>query len=170
MHKLTNIGAAVDVFRSEAHELLQGIGEALLRLERASNEDERSLIATETYRNAHNIKGAAALLEMGRVAELIHKVEDVIGGLRIGLQKSLAVSRFEVVVLEPGRDDAAYERPVGPRRGRRRGAAHGRRHPGGHPSAAWSERLRRLVKRAMRLVVRRHRRLSRGFMACRWRW
>ena len=82
MHKLPNIGAAVDVFRSEAHELLQGIGEALLRMEKASNEDERSMIATETYRNAHNIKGAAALLEMGRVAELIHKVEDVIGGLR----------------------------------------------------------------------------------------
>ncbi len=82
MRKPTNFGAAVDAFRGEAHELLQGIGEALLRMEKAGNDDERSAIATETYRNAHNIKGAAALLEMGRVAELIHKVEDVIGGLR----------------------------------------------------------------------------------------
>ncbi len=70
------------VFRVEARELLQGIGEAMLTQEKAANETERQNALKTAFRLAHNLKGAAGTLGLEPLANLVHALEDVLGAIR----------------------------------------------------------------------------------------
>jgi two-component system chemotaxis sensor kinase CheA len=76
------IDEILEIFRAEARELLQGIGDALLILENSTNSDERSKANKLSFRSAHNIKGAAASIGIGRIEKLVHLLEDVFVELR----------------------------------------------------------------------------------------
>jgi len=68
-----------EVYRAEAEEALAAMAQALLRRE-TQPEDEQS-VAT-LFRLAHTLKGNAASLRLGRLAELTHVLEDVLDALR----------------------------------------------------------------------------------------
>ena len=75
------------VYVAEAVEQIEQIERGLLELEQdAANE---STLA-EIFRAAHTLKGSAATIGHGRMAELTHALEEVFGALRSGRLQSLA--------------------------------------------------------------------------------
>ncbi len=75
------------VYVAEAVEQIEQIERGLLELERNAA-DEATL--AEIFRAAHTLKGSAATIGHGRMAELTHALEEVFGALRSGLLKDLA--------------------------------------------------------------------------------
>lgn len=70
-----------DLFVSEVREHLQGINEAIVTLEGAPEEREQ---IDYLFRMAHSIKGMAASMGYGEMAELAHKMEDLMDRVRKG--------------------------------------------------------------------------------------
>ncbi|AKT43672.1 hybrid sensor histidine kinase/response regulator [Chondromyces crocatus] len=68
-------------FRSEALELLEGLAQGVLELER---DPERIEIVHRCLRQAHTLKGAARIAQRPRVAELAHAIEDAFTPYRAG--------------------------------------------------------------------------------------
>jgi len=81
------------MFLEESMENLQTLNEALLDLEQNPNNIDR---LNEIFRVAHTIKGMAATMGFSSIAELTHKMEDVLSKFREG---KLQVSRNVVTVL-----------------------------------------------------------------------
>lgn len=68
----------LEIFRSEADALLANISLALTALA-ASPDDKHSL--WEIRRNAHTLKGSAAIVGLGQIATLAHRAEDLLDHL-----------------------------------------------------------------------------------------
>jgi len=70
-----------DLFVSEVREHLQGMNEAIVALESAPEEREQ---IDYLFRMAHSIKGMAASMGYAEMAELAHKMEDLMDRVRKG--------------------------------------------------------------------------------------
>lgn len=81
------------MFLEESMENLQTLNEALLDLEQEPNNIDK---LNEIFRVAHTIKGMAATMGYNSIAELTHKMEDVLSEFREG---KLKVTRDVVTVL-----------------------------------------------------------------------
>jgi len=81
------------MFLEESMDNLQTLNEALLQLEQEPNNVDK---LNEIFRVAHTIKGMAATMGFSDMAELTHKMEDVLTGFRNG---DLKVTENVVTVL-----------------------------------------------------------------------
>jgi two-component system chemotaxis sensor kinase CheA len=68
-------------FRIEARELLDGLGQAVLELERGGNRKE---VIGRLLRLAHTLKGASRVVKQPGIAELAHAIEDAFARHRDG--------------------------------------------------------------------------------------
>ncbi len=82
----------LEIFRSEATELLHNIAENVRRLNAASGDREA---LWEVRRNAHTFKGAAGIVGLKSASELAHRVEDLLDKM----VESNAVVETEIVHL-----------------------------------------------------------------------
>ena len=83
----------LSMFLDESMDNLQTLNEALLNLEQNPNDIE---MLNQIFRVAHTIKGMAATMGFTAMAELTHKMEDVLSNFREG---KLEVSDNVVTVL-----------------------------------------------------------------------
>jgi len=83
----------MSMFLEESMDNLQTLNEALLQLEQEPNNVDK---LNEIFRVAHTIKGMAATMGFSDMAELTHKMEDVLTGFRNG---DLKVTENVVTVL-----------------------------------------------------------------------
>ena len=83
----------LSMFLDESMDNLQTLNEALLNLEQNPNDIE---MLNQIFRVAHTIKGMAATMGFSAMAELTHKMEDVLSNFREG---KLEVSENVVTVL-----------------------------------------------------------------------
>lgn len=71
-----------ETLRNEATEQIERIGTALLLIERGAEGSARDQLIDEAFRQAHNLKGAAASLGFAQTARLAHAIESVLATLR----------------------------------------------------------------------------------------
>lgn len=71
----------MSMFLEESMDNLQSLNESLLQLEQEPNDIDK---LNEIFRIAHTIKGMAATMGFNRMAELTHKMEDVLSEFREG--------------------------------------------------------------------------------------
>ena len=83
----------MSMFLEESMDNLQTLNESLLELEQNPEDIDK---VNEIFRVAHTIKGMAATMGFNRMAELTHKMEDVLSKFRDGL---LSVNQDVVTVL-----------------------------------------------------------------------
>ncbi|WP_010239614.1 chemotaxis protein CheA [Clostridium arbusti] len=83
----------LSMFLEESMDNLQTLNEALLQLEQEPDNVDK---LNEIFRVAHTIKGMAATMGFNRMAELTHKMEDVLSEFRNG---ELKVTKQVVTVL-----------------------------------------------------------------------
>ena len=88
-----DVSQYMGMFLEESMDNLQTLNEALLDLEQAPDNIDK---VNEIFRVAHTIKGMAATMGFSNIAELTHKMEDVLSKFREG---KLQVSRNVVTVL-----------------------------------------------------------------------
>jgi two-component system chemotaxis sensor kinase CheA len=87
----------LQVFLAETDELLQGLDEQLVRLERAG---ASPALLQEVFRAAHTIKGGAAAIGHTRMATLTHALETLLDRLRrgeLGVSAALVDRLFEAL-------------------------------------------------------------------------
>jgi two-component system chemotaxis sensor kinase CheA len=87
----------LQVFLAETDELLQGLDEQLVRLER---EGASPALLQEVFRAAHTIKGGAAAIGHARMATLTHAMETLLDRLRrgeLGVSAALVDRLFEAL-------------------------------------------------------------------------
>ncbi len=92
----------IQAFRDEALELLNGLSDAMLKIEKKPSDDEQAQLINLAFRYAHNIKGAAASLGLFRVEKLIHSLEDIFSAVKkteISFSVELADTIFSVLDL-----------------------------------------------------------------------
>ena len=70
-----------ELFKSEADEILQGLEEGVMNLERGS---DRKPVVEELFRHAHNLKGMSGAMGYDLVVEASHALENVLDGCRRG--------------------------------------------------------------------------------------
>ena len=90
-----------EMFYEEARELLIGLEEGLMELER--RQGDRAHLDT-TFRAAHSLKGAAAMVGLAKLAEFTHGIEAVLERVRSG---TLAVDSDIITTLLEARDHLA---------------------------------------------------------------
>lgn len=83
----------MNMFLEESMDNLQTLNESLLELEKNPNDVDK---INEIFRVAHTIKGMAATMGVNDIAELTHKMEDVLSKFRDG---QLSVTQEVVTVL-----------------------------------------------------------------------
>ncbi|MFA9398282.1 MAG: Hpt domain-containing protein, partial [Clostridiaceae bacterium] len=83
----------MSIFLDDTKENLQNLNESLLVLEKEPDNEEK---LNEIFRVAHSIKGASATMEFSNMAELTHKMEDVLSKFR---NKELNVTSNVLTVL-----------------------------------------------------------------------
>jgi len=74
--------ALCETLRNEATEQVERIGTALLLIERGAEGGAKDQLIDEAFRQAHNLKGAAASLGFAQTARLAHAIESVLASLR----------------------------------------------------------------------------------------
>ena len=89
------------MFYEEARELLISLEEGLMELER--RQSDRAHL-DKTFRAAHSLKGAAAMVGLGAIAEFTHGIEAVLEKIRTG---GLAVDSDIITTLLESRDHLA---------------------------------------------------------------
>jgi two-component system chemotaxis sensor kinase CheA len=92
----------LQMFFEEARELLLSLEEGLMELER--RKDDRAHL-DKTFRAAHSIKGAAAMVGLGGLAEFTHGIEAVLDRIRSG---TLAVDSDVISILLDARDHLSF--------------------------------------------------------------
>ena len=90
-----------EMFYEEARELLIGLEEGLMDLER--RQSDRAHL-DRTFRAAHSLKGAAAMVGLAAIAEFTHGIEAVLDRIRGG---TLAVDSDIITTLLEARDHLA---------------------------------------------------------------
>ena len=88
-----DVSQYMNMFLEESMENLQTLNESLLDLEQEPNNRDK---LNEIFRVAHTIKGMAATMGFNNIAELTHKMEDILSEFREG---KLKVTRNVVTVL-----------------------------------------------------------------------
>lgn len=88
-----DVSQYMSMFLEESMDNLQTLNEALLDLEQEPNDIEK---LNQIFRVAHTIKGMAATMGFSNIAELTHKMEDILSEFREG---KLKVTREVVTVL-----------------------------------------------------------------------
>lgn len=88
-----DISQYMNMFLEESMENLQTLNEALLYLEQSPDDIDK---LNEIFRVAHTIKGMAATMGFNDIAELTHKMEDVLSKFREG---ELKVTEYVVTIL-----------------------------------------------------------------------
>ncbi|MBB6715941.1 chemotaxis protein CheA [Clostridium gasigenes] len=83
----------MNMFLEESMDNLQTLNEALLYLEQSPHDVDK---LNEIFRVAHTIKGMAATMGFSDIAELTHKMEDVLSKFREG---KLKVTEYVVTIL-----------------------------------------------------------------------
>ncbi len=83
-------------FRVEARELVEGLGQGILELEKGSTD---AAIAPRLFRFAHTLKGAARVVRRLELAELAHAAEDVLARGRDGNRASTREELAELLAL-----------------------------------------------------------------------
>ena len=83
----------LEMFLGESMDNLQTLNESLLELEQNPDDVDK---LNEIFRVAHTIKGMAATMGFSNIAELTHKMEDVLSEFRNG---ELKVNQDVVTVL-----------------------------------------------------------------------
>jgi len=73
-----------DLFISESREHLRAMNELIVALEKESGNSEK---IDSLFRSAHSIKGMAASMGYGDIAELAHKIEDLMDKVRKGIME-----------------------------------------------------------------------------------
>src|SRR3954452_25402116 len=91
----------LSMFYEEARELLIGLEEGLMELER--RQGDRAHL-DRTFRAAHSIKGAAAMVGLAALAEFTHGIEAVLDRIRAG---TLPVDTDIISTLLEARDHLA---------------------------------------------------------------
>ncbi|UCC13098.1 MAG: Hpt domain-containing protein, partial [candidate division WOR-3 bacterium] len=81
MKKKLDESALLAIFKDEAHERLQKMNTRLLELEKSPN-DESAL--KDLLREIHNLKGTARMAGFSDIAEIAHKIEDVLSTVQKG--------------------------------------------------------------------------------------
>jgi len=66
-------------FLSEARDFLQGIGQSLLKLEKAPDDAE---LMSDLFRSVHTLKGNSGLFEFPEMSRVLHAAEDVMSEVR----------------------------------------------------------------------------------------
>src|SRR3954447_2741007 len=89
------------MFFEEARELLIGLEEGLMDLER--RQGDRAHL-DRTFRAAHSLKGAAAMVGLDKIARFTHGIEAVLERIRAG---ELAVDSDIITTLLEARDHLA---------------------------------------------------------------
>src|SRR5262249_26544533 len=89
------------MFYEEARDLLISLEEGLMELER--RQSDRAHL-DRTFRAAHSLKGAAAMVGLGAVAEFTHGIEAVLEKVRAG---ALAADSDIITTLLEARDHLA---------------------------------------------------------------
>ena len=88
-----DVSQYMGMFLEESMDNLQTLNEALLDLEQEPNNIDK---LNQIFRVAHTIKGMAATMGFNNIAELTHKMEDILSEFREG---KLKVTRDVVTVL-----------------------------------------------------------------------
>lgn len=88
-----DVSQYMSMFLEESMDNLQTLNEALLDLEQEPNDIDK---LNQIFRVAHTIKGMAATMGFSNIAELTHKMEDILSEFREG---KLKVTREVVTVL-----------------------------------------------------------------------
>ncbi len=73
-----------DLFISESREHLRAMNELIVALEKEAGNGEK---IDSLFRSAHSIKGMAASMGYGDIAELAHKIEDLMDKVRKGIME-----------------------------------------------------------------------------------
>ncbi|RLG56317.1 MAG: chemotaxis protein CheA, partial [Candidatus Hydrothermarchaeota archaeon] len=71
----------LDIYISESREYLSALDQSLLELEQNPENYE---VLNEVFRYAHTLKGMSATMGFGKVAELSHKMENLLDKVRRG--------------------------------------------------------------------------------------
>ena len=107
--------ALVEFFLIEAEDHLQNLTSGLLNLEKAPQNRET---LDELFRSAHTLKGSAAMMGFQVISEVAHRVEDVLGKVRVGeLNADRRVVNFIFQALDAIRglvNDIPAKRPADP--------------------------------------------------------
>lgn len=74
--------ALCSTLREEAAEQVERIGASLLEIEQGVEADRLAALLDQSFREAHNLKGAAGSLGFGLASKLAHAVESVLSKLR----------------------------------------------------------------------------------------
>ncbi|CCJ33777.1 chemotaxis protein CheA [Caloramator australicus] len=108
----------LDIFLEESEENIQRLNEGLLSLEK--NPDDKEII-NSIFRAAHTLKGMAASMAFERVADLTHKMENVLDKIRndqLNVNSDIITLLFKCVdklqemienIREKGTEDAEVE-------------------------------------------------------------
>lgn len=92
----------LDMFLDESREHLQTMNDGLLQLEQAPNELG---VVQEIFRGAHTLKGMSATMGFADMAELTHKLENVLDAVR---NEELAVTTEVIDILLKGADELEF--------------------------------------------------------------
>src|ERR1044071_2263100 len=74
----------LQLFQQEADTRLTSLGENVLQLETSGDPE----LVQQLFRDAHSIKGAAAMVGFDDVARVAHRLEDILDQLRNGKRKA----------------------------------------------------------------------------------
>ena len=70
-----------DLFVSESRRHIEVSGDLIVKLEHDPNDQNA---VHELFRHAHSLKGMAATMQFNRIAELAHRMEDLLSRIRDG--------------------------------------------------------------------------------------
>jgi two-component system chemotaxis sensor kinase CheA len=71
----------LEQFLSESHEILEGVGQKLMQLEDAPNDQD---VINELFRMVHTLKGNSGLFTFPEMTRVLHAGEDLLGKVRNG--------------------------------------------------------------------------------------
>lgn len=91
----------MELFHSEAAEYLQLLNDSLLALEKAEDDAEAREHLDEMFRAAHSLKGMSATMGYHAIAQLTHRMEDLLDRVRQG---DMEMSHFIADLLFEGLD------------------------------------------------------------------
>jgi len=90
----------LDTFAVEAAEHIQTLNQALLRLERTTDEHEHTELLQEAFRAAHSLKGSARVINNSEIVDLAHGMENILQRARkneISLAPNICDGLYAVV-------------------------------------------------------------------------
>ncbi len=100
------------VFAEELREQTSAISDALIRIERSKELDERRLLMKEIFRHAHSIKGNAGTLGLMDLEELAHAVETALTPFRSG-ERALVPSLAPAILQSLDQAQRRVEAAIG---------------------------------------------------------